>query len=195
MPLSDVIWIGNWGDEERSEELREYFVLPVKRSSFKARVYGVRYPEAAIQELNGAGIEYAGWLPNFKVPEMFAQFRATVHVPRRPYTQELRGIPTIRPFEALACGIPLVCAPWQDTEQLFRAGQDLLIAKNGYEMESHLRAVISDPALAQSLSASGLETIRTRHTCGHRVDELLSIYQEIGPAPIEKEMPACAATL
>ncbi len=142
----DVVWIGNWGDEERTEELREYFVLPVKRSSLKARVYGVRYPGTAVAQLKNAGIHYAGWLPNFKVPEVFAQFRATVHVPRRPYTRELPGIPTIRPFEALACGIPLVCAPWQDTEGLFRAGQDFLMAKNGFEMQKHLEAVLHDTA-------------------------------------------------
>ena len=39
---------------------------------------------------------------------MFARYRVTVHVPRRPYVAALPGIPTIRPFEALACGIPLV---------------------------------------------------------------------------------------
>ena len=36
----------------------------------------------------------------------------------------LPGIPTIRPFEALACGIPLVSAPWHDAEHLFRDGLD-----------------------------------------------------------------------
>ena len=36
----------------------------------------------------------------------------------------LPGIPTIRVFEALACGIPLVSAPWQDEEGLFRPGEE-----------------------------------------------------------------------
>ena len=38
----------------------------------------------------------------------FAGARATVHVPRRPYVRACPGIPTIRVFEAMACGIPLV---------------------------------------------------------------------------------------
>ncbi len=191
--IGDVIWIGNWGDEERTQELREYFIGPVKRDSLKAQVYGVRYPEQALRELNDAGIAYGGWLPNFKVPETFAQFKATVHVPRRPYTRELPGIPTIRPFEALACGIPLVSAPWQDTEDLFRAGQDFLMAHNGEEMQKHLDDVLNDSSLAQSLSSNGLETIRNRHTCGHRVDELLSIFDAIRPAGIHAEPSAVAA--
>jgi spore maturation protein CgeB len=185
--LGDIVWIGNWGDEERSEELREYFINPVASSSLNAHAYGVRYPRSAIRELEAASIVYGGWLANFKVPEVFAKFRATVHVPRRPYTQALPGIPTIRPFEALACGIPLISAPWQDTEGLFRTGQDFLIARNGSEMQKHLRDVLNDSPLARNLAASGLETIRKRHTCEHRVDELLNIYHAIKPASVQSE--------
>ena len=178
----DVVWIGNWGDEERTEELREFFLRPVAQASLKASVFGVRYPHSALDELRHSGISHGGWLPNLEVPEVFAQFKVTVHVPRRPYTQGLRGIPTIRPFEALACGIPLVSAPWQDSEGLFRVGQDFLMARNGDDMREKLVTVSQDEALAWQLSESGLETIRDRHTCAHRVDELFAIYNAIRPS-------------
>jgi spore maturation protein CgeB len=99
----------------------------------------------------------------------------TVHVPRRAYASQLAGIPTIRVFEALACGIPLICAPWQDTESLFRPGVDYLQAADPAEMRLHMRAVAADAGLRESLVSHGLETIRARHTCAHRVDELLDI--------------------
>jgi spore maturation protein CgeB len=102
-----------------------------------------------------------------------------VHVPRRPYVQALPGIPTIRVFEALACGIPLVCSPWDDAESLFTPGQDYLVAKNGDEMQQHLRMIINEPRAARKLAERGLSTILARHTCGHRADELLSIYQQL----------------
>ncbi len=174
-PGGDLVWIGNWGDGERTAELREFLIGPVKTLGLKARVYGVRYPEAARDELAAAGIEYGGWLPNYRVPEVFAQFRVTVHVPRRPYASVLPGIPTIRPFEAMACGIPLLSAPWQDREGLFRPGRDFLFARDGAGMTAHLRTVLSQPARARALAASGLETIRARHTCAHRAAELLEI--------------------
>ena len=177
----DVVWIGNWGDEERTEELREYFLRPVERLRLRAQVYGVRYPVEAVRELSSCGIQYGGWLPNFEVPDVFAQYRATVHVPRRPYTRDLPGIPTIRPFEAMACGIPLVSAPWRDEENLFRVGQDFLMARDPEDMQQKLGSVLSDRDLASSLVRSGLETIRSRHTCGHRVDELLGIYNGLRP--------------
>jgi spore maturation protein CgeB len=179
-PAGDVVWIGNWGDDERTTELREFFIEPVRALGLTARVYGVRYPEAARRALAAAGIEYAGWLPNFAVPAVMARFRVTVHVPRRPYSAALPGIPTIRPFEALACGIPLVCAPWNDAEGLFVEGKDYLMARDGAEMRRQLTAVLSDERLATRLSAHGRRTIGARHTCAHRVDELLSIVEQAG---------------
>jgi spore maturation protein CgeB len=186
----DLVWIGNWGDEERAAELQEFLLEPVKRLALKARVYGVRYPEEALAALEGADIHYAGWLPNYRVPEVFARFRLTIHVPRRPYVERLPGIPTIRPFEALACGIPLVCSPWRDTERLFTPDKDFLVANDGDEMKRHLQALLEDETRAHDLARHGLKTVRARHTCAHRVSQLLSIYSEI--ANVETE-PAVLA--
>ena len=178
-PEADLIWVGNWGDEERTAELRAMLIEPVAALGLRARVHGVRYPDHARAELAGAGIEYGGWLPNFHVPAVFARHAVTVHVPRRPYVEALPGIPTIRPFEALACGIPLVSAPWRDDEGLFTAGEDFLVARDGAEMKRQLRAVLGDPALASALAEHGRKTILARHTCAHRVDELLAILSEL----------------
>src|SRR5215210_7540117 len=173
----DLIWIGNWGDDERTAELQEFLIGPAR--GLRTRVHGVRYPEEARTYLADAGIEYAGWLPNHEVPRAFARFRVTVHVPRRPYVQALPGIPTIRPFEALACGIPLISAPWDDAEGLFTPGEDYWVARNGEEMKRHLRDLLADPGMAAEIARSGRETILDRHTCAHRVDELLAIDREI----------------
>lgn len=174
----DLVWIGNWDDDERTQELQTFLIEPVKELGLKAKIYGVRYPEHALKALEEAGIEYGGWLPNYKAPEVFAKYKVTVHVPRRPYVENLPGIPTIRPFEALACGIPLVSSPWNDSENLFSPGKDFLVARDKEEMKKHLTAILNHGALAATLSANGLETIRKHHTCSHRVNELLQIYNE-----------------
>ncbi len=41
--------------------------------------------------------------------------------------------------------------------------------------------ISQDAALALELRKNGLETIRARHTCAHRVEELLAIHREIVP--------------
>jgi spore maturation protein CgeB len=46
-------------------------------------------------------------------------------------------------------------------------------------MREQLHAVLHEPDLAQSLSDHGLRTILARHTCAHRVSELLAIHAEL----------------
>ena len=179
----ELVWVGNWGDEERTAELHEFLLGPVKSLGIKARVYGVRYPDHAKKALAEAEIEYAGWLPNFDAPEVFARFKVTVHVPRRPYVQALPGIPTIRVFEALACGIPLVCSPWNDAEGLFRSQFDYRTARDGAEMKRHLRELLDDPEAARVQAMHGHRTLLSKHTCAHRVDELLNIVAELKNEP------------
>jgi spore maturation protein CgeB len=181
-----LVWIGNWGDDERSEELESYLFRPAQALGLSLDIYGVRYPEHALATLARYGARYHGWAANAAAPETFARHLATAHVPRRFYVERLPGIPTIRVFEALACGIPLVSAPWSDSENLFRVGTDFLMAKNPAEMEQHLSAVRDDSDLRRSLVQHGLETILARHTCAHRADELMGIVAALGAArPLE----------
>ncbi|WP_105419158.1 glycosyltransferase [Neorhizobium sp. T25_27] len=186
----DLTWIGNWGDDERSAEIMEFLVRPAKALKLDATVRGVRYPEHALEELGQAGIAYGGWIANAEAPLAFARHKATVHIPRRPYVENLPGIPTIRVFEALACGIPLISAPWNDVENLFQPETDYLVARNGEQMTRLLRDVLSDPDLSESLTASGLATIRARHTCRHRVDELLFILSQCGTERVTGKLAA-----
>ena len=71
-----MVWIGNWGDEERTAELMEFLVAPGARLVAEQRrvlVHGVRYPREAQETLRRSGIEYAGYLPNLSAPEVYAQ--------------------------------------------------------------------------------------------------------------------------
>jgi len=177
-PREGLVWIGNWGDGERSEEIEAFLLRPARAAGLPLDIYGVRYPEAALATLRRHGARYRGWAPNALAPELFARHLATIHVPRRFYVEALPGIPTIRVFEALACGIPLVSAPWDDAEGLFRPGTDYLVARDGEAMTACLAELAADPARRAALAAAGLATIRARHTCDHRAEELLAIVGE-----------------
>lgn len=183
----DLVWVGNFGDDERTSELHEFLLKPAQAVGASGSVYGVRYPASAKAAVAAAGLRYRGFAPNYSVPEIFARHRVTVHVPRRPYVTHLPGIPTIRVFEALACGIPLVSAPWSDCEGLFREG-DFLWARNRGEMETALGQLLRDPGLRAHVAAQGRATILERHTCAHRAEQLLSICAGLGvkacPKPI-----------
>lgn len=176
----DLVWIGNWGDDERGRELEEFLVAPaVALPKRRVAVYGVRYPDAARQRLEEAAIEYRGYLSNLASAEVYSSSCVALHVPRRQYANGLSGIPTIRVFEALACGVPLLCSPWSDDEGLFHAGEDFLVARNGRELKAELENLLRDAAARRQLAEHGVKTIHDRHTCAHRARQLLSICEEI----------------
>lgn len=176
----DVVWVGNWGDGERARELVDYLLEPVGRLDARLAVYGVRYPDAALRALDGIGADYRGWIPGPRVAEAFARSRLTVHVPRRWYREQLVGIPTIRVFEALACGIPLICAPWDDVEGLFSAGDDYLLADDPEAMLAHMRRLLGDPDERAWIAGNGLARVTGNHTCDHRAVELENILHRLG---------------
>ncbi len=179
VPQHDVLWIGNWGDDERSREIREYLTEPACQLPTRSFcIYGVRYPAHALQTLDAAGVAYGGYLPNLDAPAAYASAHATVHIPRQQYTKAMAGIPTIRVFEALASAIPLVSAPWQDVECLFAPG-DFLSAHSRQEMIEALEFLLGNPQAAAEQAAQGLTTLLGRHTCAHRAQELTNICEEV----------------
>ena len=175
----DLVWIGNWGDDERTEELEQYLLAPARLLPARdPLVYGVRYPGQGLDALARSGIRYGGYLANLDAPAVFATARCTIHVPRRQYASELPGIPTIRVFEALACGIPLISAPWRDAEQLF-CPHDFASAQSTDEMLTLLRELVRDDREREQRAAQGLATVRARHTTMHRAEQLSGILDEV----------------
>jgi spore maturation protein CgeB len=176
----DLLWVGNWGDEERTRELMEFFIEPAAElKGIRAVAYGVRYPEEGKAALANAGIDYRGYLPNLTAPVVYGESALSVHIPRRQYANGLSGIPTIRVFEALACGTPLISAPWNDTEGLFRAGLDYLVVSSGAETKSTMEWLLRDGPARRQIAANGRETILQRHSCAHRASELAAICEEL----------------
>jgi len=176
----DLLWIGNWGDEDRTKELIEFFIRPAASlCGRKVVAYGVRYPENALEQLQAAGVEYRGYLPNLKAPQAYNESVLSIHVPRWQYANGLSGIPTIRVFEALACGAPLLCSPWADTEDLFRPGLDYLCTPDGEAMLSEIEHLLKDERACRQLGENGRATVCKRHTCRHRAEQLIGIYEEM----------------
>src|SRR5215470_12902287 len=86
----DVLWIGNWGDEERTRELEEFLTAPAAyKPRRKVVAHGVRYPEEGVEMMREAGIEYRGYLPNLATPEIYATSALALHIPRRQYANGL----------------------------------------------------------------------------------------------------------
>ena len=175
--VTDVVFVGNYGDGDRSAELEDYVFTPrLSMPDLTYAVYGVRYPEKVLARLNnGLDIDYGGWVPNVLVPSIYSAARVVLHIPRRQYVELLPGTPTIRVFEALASGACLISLPWDDTDDLFEAGADYAVARSPDEMRELIRRFCSDDALRTALGGHGRQTILERHTCDHRAEQLFHI--------------------
>jgi spore maturation protein CgeB len=46
-------------------------------------------------------------------------------------------------------------------------------------MTRHIRALLHDPEMAREMAARGRQTVLRRHTCAHRVDELLGVWADL----------------
>ncbi|MBI2755655.1 MAG: glycosyltransferase [Chloroflexi bacterium] len=175
----DVVFIGNYGDGDRNDELERFVFGPrMQLPHLRYAMYGVRYPDAVLVRMrNGLAVEFGGGVRNVQVPEVYAASKVALHVPRRQYVELLPGTPTIRMFEALATGTCLVSLPWPDTDALFTAGTggDYLVVRTSAEMRDALEWLTADDAARERIGRQGLSTILARHTCDHRADQLLAL--------------------
>lgn len=178
--VRDVVFVGNWGDEDRNQGTWQFFIEPSRAlPHLSFALFGVRYPQEVLAALREAGISWGGWLPNYLAPEVYAASKMTVHIPRKEYVEVLRGTPTIRVFEALACGVPLISAGWRDDSGLFEEGVDYLAVDTPSQMLEALRWLASDPDARRRIGSHGRATVLQRHTCLHRAAELVEIVERL----------------
>lgn len=176
---TDVVFVGNYGDGDRSDEIEQFIFGPrTELPELSYAIYGVRYPKSVVSWMrNGLAVDFRGWVANTDVPEVYSAAKVVLHVPRRQYVDLLPGTPTIRVFEALASGACLVSLPWPDTDGLFRTGTDYRVVRTPSEMRETVRWLANDSSARESFGHHGRESILARHTCGHRAEELLRIVE------------------
>ena len=177
----DLVWIGNWGDDERTAELHEFLLEPVQALGLQARVHGVRYPAQALAALRAGG---------HRLRRLAAQLRgarACSRATASPCTCRAgRTCRRCRASRPSACSRRWPAASrWSPrrgtTAKACSSPAPISWSRaTAPQMREHLRAVLHDPALARALADHGRATILARHTCAHRVDELLAIHAELG---------------
>ena len=124
-----------------------------------------------------AGLDYRGWLAEppraggLRAPPR-DRARAAAALRRRRCRASRRSARSRRSPAASRSSR----APWDDAEGLFTAGRGLpRRARRRARWSGTCATVPGRPDLARALARRGRRTILARHTCAHRVDELLAI--------------------
>ncbi|MBV8778657.1 MAG: glycosyltransferase, partial [Alphaproteobacteria bacterium] len=84
--------------------------------------------------------------------------------------------PSVRLFEAAACGVPIVSDPFPGLETIFRIGQEILVARSPSDVVALLETTA--PEKRDRIAAAARAAVLARHTCDHRAAELETLLRE-----------------
>jgi spore maturation protein CgeB len=105
----------------------------------------------------------------------FARQRFTLNVTR---TDMIRCgySPSVRLFEAAACGVPIISDWWPGLDEFFQPGHEILVAFNAEQVLRYLRELPATERL--SLARRARERVLSDHTAEHRAATLESYVEE-----------------
>lgn len=96
--------------------------------------------------------------------------------------------PATRVFEAAGAGACIITDYWEGIETFFEPDQEILVAKNGEEVENILRELT--PEKAKEIGNAAYRKVLSAHTYGHRAELLQSVISEklkAAPKPVENQ--------
>lgn len=129
-------------------------------------VAGPQYPQALHWPPN---VERTEHLAPPQHPEFYAAQRFTLSV-TRAQMRRLGWSPSVRLFEAAACGTPIISDRWSGLEEVFTPGREILVADTTTDV---LRLLAEcDDACRQAISQAARRRVLAEHTAAHRIDLL-----------------------
>jgi spore maturation protein CgeB len=174
----DLGYLGTYS-ADRQPALERLLLEPARRLPHKRFVVaGPQYPADMVWPSNVARIAH---LPPAEHPAFYGSCRWTLNVTRRDMV-EAGWSPSVRLFEATACGTPVLSDPWRGIEDVLAPGRELVIADRTedvvtvLDLPEHRRASIGAAGRARTLRC---------HTGEHRARELEDRLRALTPARMQ----------
>jgi spore maturation protein CgeB len=159
-------YLGTWS-ADRQPVLDELLVSPARLLPEAAFVVaGPQYPADLAWPANVARIEH---LPPAEHAGFYNAQTLTLNVTRADMVRA-GWSPSVRLFEAAACGVPVVSDWWEGLDRFFTPGREILVARSAAEVLQHLGSV--DEERRASLGAAARARVLAEHTAEHRAVEL-----------------------
>ena len=175
-PRWDLTYLGTYSDD-RQPTLERLLIEPARRCpEQRFAVAGPQYPDTIDWPANVERIEH---LPPAGHAAFYSASRMTLNVTRGDMIAA-GWSPSVRLFEAAACGTPILSDRWQGLDDLFAPGTEILLADSSDEA---IAALASD---GQAIGAAARARVLSAHTARHRAAELEAYFSEASkgrPAP------------
>jgi spore maturation protein CgeB len=166
-PLAwDLGYMGTYSDD-RQRSVDELLLQPASQCpDGRFIVAGPQYPANIAWPSN---VEYQAHLPPAQHRDFYNRQRFTLNITRADMIQA-GWSPSVRLFEAAACGTPIISDRWAGLETLLTPGREILLARRGEDVLDVLRDFGEDERL--ELAARARARILAEHTAAHRAERL-----------------------
>lgn len=141
--------------------------------SEKFVVAGPLYPSTLPWPPNVARIEH---LPPHAHPAFYGQQRYTLNITRGDMVSAGFS-PSVRMFEAAACGAPIISDRWPGLESFFAPGIEILVVDNPGQVVQVLTQL--PETRRRDIAAAARKRLLSSHTPAHRAKQLEGYYEEV----------------
>jgi spore maturation protein CgeB len=188
-PTHDLGYLGTFS-ADRQDKVERLLIEPARAWPAGSFVLaGPSYPEQGIppnlKRIHHVSPgEHAGF---------YGSLRFTLNLTRADMVH-LGHAPSVRLFEAAACGVPILSDAWEGMETIFRPGEELLLVETGAEVLEALRG-LPEPR-RRALGEKARARVLGEHTGAHRARQLLGYIERLaGTRSMGHTRPKLASAL
>jgi spore maturation protein CgeB len=171
-PADDLGYLGTYS-ADRQPPLERLMLQPARHwPEGRFVVAGPQYPEDFDWPANVRRIEH---LPPGEHGDFYGRQRFTLNLTRE---QMIRTgfAPSVRLFEAAACGVPVISDWWEGLDTFFRPDREILISRSSAQTLAYLRGI--DDAVRQRIGSAARARVLSEHTAQRRAEELEGFFAE-----------------
>jgi len=172
-PLAwDLGYLGTYS-ADRQPALERLLIEPARRlPQLRFVVAGPQYPETIAWPANVERIDH---LPPSEHAAFYSRQRFTLNVTRASMVAA-GWSPSVRLFEAAACGTPVISDPWPGLTDLLPENRAILVARSSDDVATMLTA--TREARRREIAAAARQRVLGRHTGSARARELASYLRQ-----------------
>ena len=169
----DLGYLGTYSDDRQPPLQKLMLDAAAILKDQKFVVAGPQYPQHIKWNANVERIEH---LPPAQHRSFYNSQRFTINITRADMI--LAGYsPSVRLFEAAACGTPIISDYWDGIDSIFEIGTEILISRSAADTKHYITAI--SEAERKKIGARARKKVLERHTAAHRALELEQYYREV----------------
>lgn len=173
-PEWDLGYMGTYSDDRRPPLDRLLLEPARRRPEGRFVVAGPQYPAGMEWPANVVRIEH---LPPAEHRAFYNRQRFTLNITRADMIA-IGFSPSVRLFEAAACGVPILSDYWEGLDTFFALGTEILVTRTPEQTLEFLRELPEDER--QAIGARARTRVLAAHTAAHRAAELEQYLRDVG---------------